>query len=303
MLVAVPASVVVVGSIFIDSLYRRPEDAEHRVNAIFTSIGGVARNIAENLGWLGRAPRFVTLSSPSEEAGVVAEGLRRAGVELVAKLVDGGIGSYLGVQAPSGEVTQYGFEHPPSEQLDWTFVRAALEPAGHVVFESGVNPDMIDELLEFCRARGLFSCGVPTCPDLHRPASLLGVSCLILNRSEAAALLDRATLTREHAPAAAEALVRRGPREVVITLDAEGVVAAEHGRAPELFAPPPSDRIVNTSGCGDAFVAGYVAARSVGADVRVAVGVGLERARVTMRVMSAVLPEPTRLDKLVALSR
>jgi sugar/nucleoside kinase (ribokinase family) len=86
--------------------------------------------------------------------------------------------------------------------------------------------------------------------------------------------LDEArVLTGEDEPeAAARALVvRAGVREVIVTLGAAGALWTD-GQAVEQVAAPEVERVVDTTGAGDAFAAGWLAARCRGADPRTALG-------------------------------
>jgi ribokinase len=80
--------------------------------------------------------------------------------------------------------------------------------------------------------------------------------------------LDEArVLTGEDEPeAAAQALVvRAGVREVVVTLGASGALWTD-GHAVVRAAAPEAQRVVDTTGAGDAFAAGWLAARRAGAE-------------------------------------
>ncbi|HEX5927102.1 MAG TPA: PfkB family carbohydrate kinase, partial [Baekduia sp.] len=84
--------------------------------------------------------------------------------------------------------------------------------------------------------------------------------------------LDEArVLTGEDEPeAAARALVVRAEaREVIVTLGAAGALWTD-GQAVERVAASEVERVVDTTGAGDAFAAGWLAARCAGADPRTA---------------------------------
>jgi sugar/nucleoside kinase (ribokinase family) len=68
---------------------------------------------------------------------------------------------------------------------------------------------------------------------------------------------------RERVEHAAEALAASGPREVVVTRGARGVLLVADGSVLEIPALPPR-KLVDPTGAGDAFGAGYVYARILG---------------------------------------
>lgn len=91
-------------------------------------------------------------------------------------------------------------------------------------------------------------------PAADLPEELLTLTdILIPNELEAAALIGRAVRSPEDALGAAEGLLGRGPRVVVITLGGRGAVLAQTGKAP-FHITTESVKAVDTTGAGDAFV-------------------------------------------------
>ena len=90
------------------------------------------------------------------------------------------------------------------------------------------------------------------------PALLARVDLLVVNRVEAAAMCGT-----EDPVTSAEALCDMGPKAVVVTLGAEGLVCAS-GRAP-VRLPAPAVEVVSTHGAGDAFTGALAAELGRGA--------------------------------------
>lgn len=100
---------------------------------------------------------------------------------------------------------------------------------------------------------------VTLAPARQVPDQLLrGLDPLLLNEHEAAALLGGAAIDVGNAGSAAEQLLARGPRSVVITLGPHGAVLADQ-RAVSRLPAPHVERIVDTTGAGDT-LAGVLAA-------------------------------------------
>ncbi|HEY5832894.1 carbohydrate kinase family protein [Streptomyces sp.] len=99
--------------------------------------------------------------------------------------------------------------------------------------------------------------------------SVSGTDLLLPNEAEAALLTGRP----EPADAAAELSARCGGGTVVVTLGAAGAVAAERGRTTARCPGVPA-RAVDTTGAGDAFAGGLLAARLSGADLPTALAAG-----------------------------
>ena len=270
--------VAVVGSVFLDLIYDSP--LEHGTEPIRRFHGGIGRNIAENLGWIGLRPRLITLISPGSLGECIAEELRSAGVDLAAKYVTPGIGIYRAF-IRAGETEQYRIEQPRIEQLDWRFVHEHICSVTEVAVETGLDQNMIDELLMYCRKHRIRVCGIPTrLRDLPRDRHLAIIGrldCVIMNRPEAEAVLGCRIINRETAMQAVVELQRNGARQAVITLGAQGAVAVDYGKPPGDY-PVAAGDIVSSLGCGDAFAAGFLAASMTGHTFSAAISAAFELA-------------------------
>lgn len=101
---------------------------------------------------------------------------------------------------------------------------------------------------------------------------LTDLDVLVCNESEAAALLGH-QITRETALVAAVSLHERGPRAVVLSLGADGAVAADPDGVWHI--PAPSVETVDTTGAGDALCGALSAWLASGESLREAVRAGV----------------------------
>jgi ribokinase len=93
------------------------------------------------------------------------------------------------------------------------------------------------------------------------------VDVLVVNETEAAAISGMKVDSRENAEAAAEWLLGRGVREVIVTLGAAGVVyASKEGE--RVSVPAFRVESVDTTAAGDTFIGAYAAARDRGDSVQ-----------------------------------
>ncbi len=93
------------------------------------------------------------------------------------------------------------------------------------------------------------------------------VDVLVVNETEAAAISGIKVDSREHAEAAADWLLGRGVREVIVTLGAAGVVyASKEGE--RVSVPAFRVEAVDTTAAGDTFIGAYAADRDRGASVQ-----------------------------------
>jgi len=120
-----------------------------------------------------------------------------------------------------------------------------------------------------------------------------GLDWLVVNESEAAAVLGRPVRGLADAAAAAAGLIARGPRHAVVTAGADGAAlasAADGTQVIEGFSVP----AVDTTGAGDTFVGALAVALAAGVPARQAVtaAVAAGAAAVTRRGAQTGMPGP-----------
>jgi ribokinase len=133
-------------------------------------------------------------------------------------------------------------------------------------------------------------------PAPENAASLVGrdLDWLVVNESEAAAVLGRPVSGLAAAAAAAADLIARGPRHAVVTAGAQGAVLA--GPAPDGPATVGGFRVpaVDTTGAGDTFVGALAVALAAGVPPRDAIraAAAAGAAAVTRHGAQTAMPRP-----------
>jgi len=263
----------------IDTTYVLDRFAPGEINRVarVTSVpGGKGNNVARVLATLGNA--VVATGFAGGHAGrFIAGGLATAGVEPAFVPVDGESRVCLTlVESATGVVTEIREPglHVAAEDADRLVDRvAALSRNAEAVVVSGSLPpglpdDFYAQLVVAARAGGAFVAldssggalrrGITGRPDLIAP-----------NRDELAALLDRpADLDVDDLIAAVRAdllgAILAPDARVLLSLGAAGAVVIRQCDA--VWAKAPETTVVNTVGCGDALLAGFLDARFRGAD-------------------------------------
>jgi 1-phosphofructokinase family hexose kinase len=247
--------------------------------------GGKGVNVALAIAALDEPAALVGIMDrgqrPQFEAYVAAGG--GAGVAQHWVEVAQPVRTTLNVREASGAITELLEPGPtlaPAEAE--ALLRDFLEVAGRArvavcsgSLPPGLPPSTYGEL-----GRALAARGVPLIIDASGEAlaqALAGRPFAVKpNRREAEVLTGRPIAGVEDAAAAARALGDRGIDLVVISLEAEGVVAAWSGQLLHVAAPP--RRAVNTVGAGDCLVAGLAVGLARGlpreAALRLAVACG-----------------------------
>lgn len=260
-------SAIVVGTTFIDVKGFPFAPLNHRarnLGRVEFCHGGVGRNVAENLGYLGVLASFVSSVADNYQGREILEALVKAGVrtEHVVLADKSGIGIWQALLNAGGDValslSQMPDLGPMAEYLrlkgDEVFRQARC-----VVLEVDLNLEIVEMVLRLAERLHIPICGVPGNLDLilkHR--ELLGrLGTFICNQAEAELITGRKLDSIEQVFHAIESMRRAGPKNCVITMGGNGAVASGPDLQPAHYPVVPID-VVDTTGAGDAFVAGVV---------------------------------------------
>jgi len=269
------ARVVVVGDLMVDVVAAALEPVAHASDAaarVSWSGGGAGANVAAWLAAAGVPAALVARAGDDVMGRAAVAELRAAGVDTrVALDAARATGTCVVVVGPDGERTMLpdrgaSRELVPEDLPPDLFVAGAhLHLSGYALLHPSCRPAGL-AALERARAAGMTASVDPAsaaplaaCP----PAAFLewvdGVELLVPNRTEAT------VLTAEDDPGrAALALARRArAAEVVVTLGAGGALWTDGERVVRELGAPVTP--VDTTGAGDAFIAGWLGARRDGA--------------------------------------
>ena len=261
---------------------------------IEVSYGGVARNIAHNLSLLGARTQLLTVFGGDLFGGLLHDYCKQQGIDVHLSERDSDFrsGIYLCINNHGGEMI--------AAVADTEAVRTAITPewlakrigevnvSDFIVADANMSEESIRYLMENVTAP-LFIDGVSS-TKAHRVINALSkcklpyLHTLKLNLKEALAVTQTTTYAE-----AAQKLLNLGVAHVYITLSGEGVYC--RNAAEEWLFPALPGEIVNTTGAGDAFLAGVVFAHAKGIDFPQTAQYGLMAARATLMSPRAVNPD------------
>jgi ribokinase len=256
--------IVVVGSINLDlvaSTDRIPQVGETVIGRTLTTFfGGKGANQAVAVARLGYPVSMIGNVGNDAFGTQLRNGLAEAGVNTEhVETVEGSSGTALIITGPNGEnsivVVPGANAHVTPKSLE----RAAplLKQAGFILVQLEIPLETVEYLAEFAERYDIPFMLDPA-PARELPASLLRrVSWLTPNETETRELL-KANLddNEQSANAAADQLLSRGVKNVVLKLGSRGCVVAQGSQSKERI-PAFSVNAVDTTAAGDAFNAGF----------------------------------------------
>lgn len=299
--------VVVIGAACFDikgRAFDRVNSGSSTPGLVRVSLGGTARNIAENLARLDVPVRLLTALGADRQGEQLAEQTRAAGVLLDDDLVvvDPSLstGSYVALMNDEGQLVA-GIDDTralravtPRMLHRW---HAAIRDSSLVVADANLRPQTLRALLEMCCRFGVRVCLDPVSIELaHRIVPHLGGLLLVTpNMAEASVLAGLPVTGRDDALVAAKALHEAGPEVVVVTMAHGGAVfasAAASGHIPALETD-----VVDATGAGDALTAGVLFGLLNDFPLDDAIALGTSMASLTMQSTETVRSDLT-LDRV-----
>jgi pseudouridine kinase len=263
---------------------------------IRVSVGGVGRNIAENLARLGE--RTVLLSAVGDDSSGrrILQQAAECGIDVSHVVVDGShhTAAYLAILDDSGNLVVSIDDMAISQALITpSFVyrhRSLFRDARMIVMDANLASETLATIFGLARKYGVPVCADPTTTTLApRLCPFLPELALVTpNAAEAESLCGIQVTDREGALVAAQRLVSMGVQIAIVTLGATGLVYAtsqESGHVPAIEV-----EIVDLTGAGDALTAAIVFGLLNELPMGEAVRLGVSAAALTLQSRETVSP-------------
>ncbi len=266
--------------------------ADSNPGTVTMSLGGVGRNIAHNLALLGADVRLLTAFGDDLYGQKVATSCAELGIDArqALRLAGESTSTYLYIADPSGEMAVALSDMSVCDRIDPAYLESnltTLQNAQVVVMDTNIPAESLRFLAENCRGK-LFCDPVSTAKAVKIIPVLDKIHTLKPNRLEAELLSGVTIQTRADAEKAVTVLLQKGVGRVFLSMGADGVLAAEGDT--RLWLPNLPGNMVNTTGCGDAFMAALVWAHMEGMGLKDAALAGLAAGSVAMESHQTINP-------------
>lgn len=224
-------------------------------------LGGVSRNISENLVRLGVDTILLTAIGDDLFGRQILSDCSRMGIDLShsMKVKEARSSTYMAVMDETGDMALALSDMSILDQLTTGYLsekRELLENAQIIVMDAGLTPEVMAWLVKHFPGKRMILDPVST-GKCRRMKSFAGdFYCIKMNRMEAGFLADSTIDNHQDLTRAADRLLHRGVKKLFITLGREGVYY--RGPDEEGLANAPVLKTVNATGAGDAFTAAVV---------------------------------------------
>lgn len=300
------SSIVVIGACNFDIYATSAAElinADSNPGSVYTTPGGVGRNIAENLARLGCRISMLTALGQDAFADAIQKNAEETGMDLsnALRLPHLSTSVYVCINKPDGDIGVAISDMDISRRITPEYLHAhtdLLEKAHLIVAETNLSQETLQALWEQYAPKLCIDC-VSVAKSIKAASILKGLYCLKANRGEASAVTGLPVRTPEEAKTAAELLHTEGVQQVIITLGEDGALISNEQEMQIMPLMPGETR--NTSGCGDAFFAGALNALSQHKDLKQMLRSGLAMSRICACANTAVASDTSQelLEKTI----
>ncbi len=266
--------------------------ADSNPGTVRMSLGGVGRNIAHNLALLGADVKLLSAFGNDTNGQKIAASCAELGIDAshALRVSDLPTSSYLYIAGPDGDMHIALSDMQVCQRISPEYLATnltMLQNAQVVTADTNIPQESLIYLADNCTAP-LFCDPVSTkkaeklLPILHR------IHTLKPNRLEAELLSGVKIRSNQDAQQAVKVLLDKGVQRVFLSMGSEGVYAGTKDEL--LLLPNIPANAVNTTGCGDAFMAALVWAYLNGEDLHRTALAGLGAASIAIESANTINP-------------
>ena len=257
------------------------------------SPGGVARNIAENLGKLGCQTALLTVVGKDQEGEWLLD-YTKAFVDVSPSHIkpNASTGTYTAVLDKNGEMAialadMFIYDDVETDYIEkkWGYFASSEI----IVLDTNFPAAVLKHIIERCHTSNIPLCITPvSSPKIKKlPEDLHGVTWLVLNRDEAEALSKMSISNENDLAIAGEIILKKGVENVVITRGKDGLYfVSSNGQSGTLS--PPSINIKDVTGAGDSLVSGIIYGHLHSLSIEEACKLGMSCSALTLQSQETV---------------
>lgn len=266
--------------------------------------GGVARNVALNFSKVGQRVKFVTMTENSAIGREAAQVLSDSGVEMDA-ITDGGLGMWMVILDDSGDVAGQISKMPDIASLERLIDEKGDEivrNCENIVLEMDAGEAISEKIIALAEKydKRIYVIVGNMSVILRRRDLVKKVDTFICNEIEIGNLLEKdmtAFTPEEMEKAIKSASLSFDYPSLVVTMGSRGCAFYDKKNDVSGVCPAEKVNLVDSTGAGDAFLSGTVAALTSGYELCRAVRAGTHLAAMTCQYDESSCPGTDFLKK------
>lgn len=224
-------------------------------------LGGVGRNISENMARLGIDTKLITATGGDANSKRLLEECNQVGIDMehVLVLPDANASIYLAIMDEDGDMAMALSDMHIMDRMTTEFIKGKshiLKNSEVIVIDTCVPRDVIEYILHTFKDSKILLDPVSIKKSRRVKDIIGGFHTIKLNRLEAQFLSDMTIESHDDLPKLTQYFIDQGVQRVFITLGSEGVYYRDRDIGGLL--PSPKIKVANATGAGDAFMAGII---------------------------------------------
>lgn len=291
------SAVYCIGGINVDRKYNLIGDlVEGTSNPAHSQVfvGGVGRNVAENLGRLGHDPYMISVGGYDQDFEFIKKKSQDfINFQYVKQLHDYSTGSYSAVLNGEGEMQFAISVMEVLNEMDVKFISAfqtILKDAKLIVVDLNLPLETVEYLTEFSRSREIDLVIIPvSSPKMKNlPKSLDGVKWIIVNQDESESFFGVKIKSDEDFDNLIDSWLETGVEQVIVTRGKNYSVYGNNKGKRLKFFPPMTDNVIDVTGAGDSYSAGVIHGHLLGLSPEETIEYAMTNAFYTIQTDSTV---------------
>ena len=257
------------------------------------TLGGVGRNIGENLARLGIDTKLITVLGDDLYGRLILEKGNEIGLDISESLIlkNRGTSTYLAILDEKGDMNLALSSMDILNQMDIPFIKEKkdlIESSSLCIVDTNLPKEVLEYMVSSFKVD--FFLDTVSTRKAEKVKDILGYFHTIKpNRLEAEVLSDIRITDKGSLRKAASFFLDMGVKRVIITLGEEGVYYLDDEE--EIFIRPPKISVVNATGAGDAFMAGLAYAYFNGLDIEKSIKIAMGASFVTLENENTINPD------------
>jgi len=279
--------IIVIGGSNMD-ISGTPNDAlvykDSNIGTIRTSFGGVGRNIADNLARLGDEVAFISAVGDDAFGKSIVKSLGNVGVNLEGMLIHSEMptSTYLCINENFGDMQVAISQMQIIKSVDVNFIRQfdkKIKDGAVIVLDTNIEEAVIHYIAHNYKDQLIFADTVSTAKASKLIEVLPYLYFIKPNLLEAEILVEKEITPQmkalknkdvvKYAKEIVTIILKKGVNIVALSLGDQGIIIGEGSQINHYLNPP--TKIVNATGAGDAFMAGFTHAYVSGMDLQTSV--------------------------------
>lgn len=294
------AEIFCIGGMNIDRKYLLEEELMAKTSNPVTSsfsVGGVARNISENLGRLELNVNLLSIGGRDQDFEFMKQSTEPfVDFQHVTQMSEYSTGSYVALLDQEGDMQLALADMSVCDAMDLEWVSSyqnLLSKAKLIVVDLNLPLETVEYVIELARKYTIDLVVIPvSSPKMsHLPRELSMVKWLIVNLDESETFFNKKVETEADVADLVDSWLATGVENVIITRSQESTFYGNQAGDRMQFTPPFSPHVEDVTGAGDSYASGLIYGQLQGYSAKESIQLAMTNAYYTIQS-----PKTVRLD-------